>query len=57
MRTKHLTTRAAWMWLPLFVATCLVLGFYNSATTSATTDGGISLCPDGSRMERLLHCP
>jgi len=56
MRTKDLTTTAAWLWLPLLVAAFIVLGFFRSATDPGSSDAGSTGCPAGSQLGQFLHC-
>ncbi len=49
-------THAAWLWLPLFVATCVVLGFYRTTADPGSSNHQVTLCPDGSMLSQFLHC-
>jgi len=48
-----MVTGAAWLWLPLFLAACIAVGFVNSATGASPTSG----CTQSSHMDRFLGCP
>jgi len=57
MTTKHATRQAAWLWLPLFVGACTVVGFYRSYVDPGGSSSQVTPCPDGSHLARFLHCP
>lgn len=48
---------AAWLWLPLLLAACLALGFYNSFVAPGASASGVSGCPQGSHLDQFLGCP
>lgn len=54
MSAKQLVTGAAWLWLPLFVAACIAVGFVNSASGSSST---ANTCAQSSHLDRFLGCP
>jgi hypothetical protein len=55
MRTKRLTTEIAWLWLPLFIGTCFVLGCYRSYIDHPARDGA-GTCSASTQLERFLDC-
>lgn len=55
--TKALAKQAAWLWLPLFLGVCVVLGAYNSYLAPESSGSQVTLCPDSSHLNRFLGCP
>ncbi|HEY0902866.1 MAG TPA: hypothetical protein VGE14_03165 [Marmoricola sp.] len=55
MNLKGLLTQATWLWLPLFLAGCIAVGFYRSY--AAPADPAAVSCPGGSQLDRFLGCP
>ncbi len=47
---------AVWLWLPLFLAVCLALGFYRSFVDPGASASGSTRCPQGSQLDQLLGC-
>ncbi len=54
MSATQWKTQAAWLWLPLFLVLCAVLGFYRSY---ATSDAPVASCTGSSHLAQFLHCP
>lgn len=48
---------AAWLWLPLFITALFALGFYRSYLDPSASASGVSVCPQGSHLDRFLGCP
>lgn len=48
---------AAWLWLPVFLAACLALGFYRSFVEPGASASGVNLCPQASHLNQFLGCP
>lgn len=57
MTTTHLKAQAAWLWLPLFLGACVVVGFYRSYVEPGASSTQVMPCPSGSYLARFLHCP
>lgn len=57
MTTTHLKAQAAWLWLPLFLGACVVVGFYRSYVEPGASSTQVMPCPSGSHLARFLHCP
>ncbi|MGO4257636.1 hypothetical protein [Marmoricola sp. RAF53] len=57
MNTTHWKTQAAWLWLPLFLVLCAVLGFYRSyAGPGIGAESDVTSCPDSSHLTQFLGC-